>query len=91
VTTMKLDAGEVNAAATGLDAAASAVPTGIALDMGSCGSSQASAAAESFNMWARLTGEILAQRLHTAASDARTGVTTMGDADQAIAFAAREG
>jgi hypothetical protein len=46
------------------------MPVGTPLDFSGCGSAAATAAAESLNMWAKVTGQVTAAKLRGAATSA---------------------
>jgi hypothetical protein len=70
VGTLKVDVTVIRAAANSLRSAAGDVPHGEPLDFSGCGSGAARAAAESFNMWAKVTGQVTSAKLTGAATDA---------------------
>ena len=64
-----------------LDYQATMVPLGEPLDLANCQSSKVVSAANSFNMWAALTGVIAQDALQQSAQDITTIARTFGDWD----------
>lgn len=60
----------IRAAATSIRDVAGELPQSEPLDFSGCGSSAARAAAEAFNLWAKVTGQVTAAQLTGVASDA---------------------
>lgn len=84
---LKVDVAIIGAAASTLRSAASEVPRNAPLDVAGCGSSTVIAAAESFNMWAKVTTQVMSDKITEAASDADNAVTTFLNQDANLASA----
>ena len=82
---LQVDVVALRAAANTLRGAADSVPVGSPADAAGCGSSAVTAAVENFNMWARLSGQILAGKLRSGAESADLAATTFEQTEGAIA------
>ncbi|MCU1406042.1 MAG: hypothetical protein JWQ43_2345 [Glaciihabitans sp.] len=83
--TLQVNADALRTAAQTFSTQADAVPTQVALDMGNCGSSSVAAAAENFNMWARVAGQIAAAKLRDVALGASSTATNFDGVDTDLA------
>jgi hypothetical protein len=84
---LTVDVAIIGAAASTLRTAASEIPRNSPLGVAGCGSSAVVAAAESFNMWAKVTTQVMSDKLTEAASDADNAVTTFLNQDTNLAAA----
>jgi len=82
---LHIDAEVLNGVAASFSTQANAMPMQTALDLEGCGSSTVAAAAESFNMWARASAQIVQSRLLTASTDASNAAGTFGQTDDDLA------
>jgi hypothetical protein len=83
--TLNIDVHAIRATAAALRSAAAEIPLGSPLDLSACGSSVVAAAAENFNMWARFTAEIAADKVNGAATSAEDAATAFAQTDSNIA------
>ncbi|WP_309617515.1 type VII secretion target [Salinibacterium sp.] len=84
---LQVDVAALRAAANSLRGAADSVPVGTAADASGSGSAAVAAAVENVNMWARLSGQILAGKLRSGADTADLAATTFERTDAAMASA----
>lgn len=81
----KVDVPTLRSAAAGMRGAADLVPRALPVDAGGCGSAAVIAAAESFNMWAKVNAQVLEGKLRGSASDANVAATAWEQAELEIA------
>jgi hypothetical protein len=84
---LTVDAATILAASSTLLSAANELPTNTPLEVTGCGSSAVVAAAESFNMWAKVTTQVMSDKLTEAGQDAQNAVTAYRKQDTSIADA----
>lgn len=70
-----VDVPTIRIAASKLRTAAGKVPVGSPVDVSGCGSSAVIAAADAFNLWATVTGQITAAKLTGSSVDADNAAT----------------
>ena len=83
--TLKVNVEDLRAAASQLRTASDAVPVDTVFDASGSGSARIAQAVESFNMWAKVTGLIIAGELRTSAEDAEAAATAFETAEAALA------
>lgn len=75
MTNLIVDVPALRAVANTMREAALALPTTLAVDVGGCGSPAVLAAAESFNMWSKITAQTFAGKLNASGDDADFAAT----------------
>ncbi len=87
MSSLEIDTSTLRGIASNLRGIAGAVPKAAPVDIDDAGSAKVAAAAESFNMWAKVTGMVLAGKITALASDADTAATAFENADDNAADA----
>ena len=87
MTNLIVDVPALRAVADTMREAALALPTTLAVDAGGCGSAAVLAAAESFNMWSKITAQTFAGKLNGAAENADFAATEFENMEAALTSA----
>lgn len=82
---LDIDVPALQGAALTLRSAADAVPLEQAIDASGCGSPAVISAVDTFNLWARATGQIVAGRFRNSGDDADAAVAEYLRADDELA------
>lgn len=88
MSSLEIDVEALRGAATGMRGAADLVPLNLPIDASGCGSAQVIAAAEDFNMWAKVSAQILIGKLESSGGSADLAATAFETAESELAAAA---
>lgn len=88
MTSLEIDSAVLRGIANDLRGIAAAVPTAELVNLDDAGDAGVAAAAESFSMWAKVTGMVLAGKITALAGDADLAANKFDEVEQDVTTAA---